>query len=470
MTSRELRLASATKLDRTGFTLLEVLLTSLLASVVLIALWSLSDIYLKMFATGRKKIEETQLVRGLTAQLAKDVSQVIQPTSSEVNSQPGQQFSETDSQQTRLPGTAESGSFDAARPGGVQSRDLRMQRPGSRNPNSPEQGRDRGTSDGGLRDARAGGSASTPRPRGITQNRGSNSGTSPLDPTGQNNSTINGFAITREGVVTGRMSSTVDAESDLPQAERMVPTFGLWGTSRSLRLVVLQADPQQNKAPTDLADLIPLPGQPRAPFATELKTILYTFALPTESTSNEAQHPQGLVRREWAWETWSGMQSTTLTETAATSSISDLPEWNSEDMLAFEQGRDVFHVPQVTGIEFRYYDGMDWEYEWDSEERKKLPVLVEVLFKIRTTGESSTSTSSSTESESGEMESEESMSTSDDSSSSSWSAGAGVVYRQLIHLPFAEDPPAEGTMYVMPQVPEMAGSTSVASPARNRQR
>ena len=139
-------------------------------------------------------------------------------------------------------------------------------------------------------------------------------------------------------------------------------------------------------------------------------------------------------------------------------------------MLAFEQGRDVFHVPQVTGIEFRYYDGMDWEYEWDSEERKKLPVLVEVLFKIRTTGESSTSTSSSTESESGEMESEESMSTSDDSSSSSWSAGAGVVYRQLIHLPFAEDPPAEGTMYVMPQVPEMAGSTSVASPARNRQR
>jgi len=257
-------------------------------------------------------------------------------------------------------------------------------------------------------------------------------------------------------------------ESDLPETERMVPTFGLWGTSRSLRLVVLQADPQQNKAPTDLADLMPLPGQPRAPFATELKTILYTFALPTESPSNETQHPQGLVRREWAWETWSGLQSTQLTEIAATSSMSELPEWTSEDLLAFELGRDVLHVPQVTGIEFRYFDGTDWEYEWDSEELKKLPVLVEVLFKIRTTGESSTTTPNSTES--GEMESEESMSTSDESSSSSWSAGAGVVYRQLIHLPFAEAPTAEETMPVMPQVPEMAGSASVASPARNRQR
>ena len=63
---------------RAGFTLLEVLLTTLLASVVLVALWSLSDIYLKMFASGKRKIEETQLVRSLTAQLAKDVSQVIQ--------------------------------------------------------------------------------------------------------------------------------------------------------------------------------------------------------------------------------------------------------------------------------------------------------------------------------------------------------------------------------------------------------
>ena len=469
MTSRDSKFASVTKPVRTGFTLLEVLLTSLLASVVLIALWSLSDIYLKMFATGRKKIEETQLVRGLTAQLAKDLSQVIQLPDSEGNSLPGPRFAESDSQQTTRPGSAESSQFDAARPGGVQGRDPRLQRPGSRNPNSPEQGRNRGTSDGGLRDSSAGGPpGSTPRPRGMTPNRGTNSGTSPLDPTGQNASTVNGFAITAEGVFTGRMSTTVGVESDLPETERMVPIFGLWGTSRSLRLVVLQADPQQNKAPTDLADLMPLPGQPRAPFATELKTILYTFALPTETTSNESQHPQGLVRREWAWETWSGMQSTTLTETAPASSVSELPEWNSEDMLAFELGRDVFHVPQVTGLEFRYYDGMDWEYEWDSTERRKLPVVVEVLFKIKPNSESSATTPNSTES--GEMESEESMSTSDDGSSSSWSAGAGVVYRQLIYLPFAEDPSAEGTMPVMPQVPEMAGSTTVASPARNRQR
>ena len=61
-----------------GFTLLEVLLTSLLASIILLTLWSLSDIYLRMFASGQRKIEETQLVRGLTNKLANDLAEVIQ--------------------------------------------------------------------------------------------------------------------------------------------------------------------------------------------------------------------------------------------------------------------------------------------------------------------------------------------------------------------------------------------------------
>ena len=72
--------------DFAGFTLLEVLLTSLLASIVMLALWSLSDIYLRMFASGRKKIEETQIVRGLTSLLAKDLSQVIQLADFDPNS------------------------------------------------------------------------------------------------------------------------------------------------------------------------------------------------------------------------------------------------------------------------------------------------------------------------------------------------------------------------------------------------
>lgn len=300
----------------------------------------------------------------------------------------------------------------------------------------------------------------------MTQNRGSSSGTSPLDRTGRNEGSLNGFAATRQGFVAGRTESTPGMGSDVRQADRMTPVFGLLGTSRSLRLIVLQADPQHNNAPTELADVVPLPGQPRAPLALELRTIQYTFALPSESTSSEVQHPPGLVRREWAWEIWSGRQSASLTDMSSPSSTSDLPEWNSEDALAFQLGQDVFHVPQVKGIEFRYYDGLGWEFEWDSEERKELPVLVEVLFKIKTTGESAETPAS----ESDDLEKEEASLSADDGGSSSWSAGSGVVYRQLIHLPFADSHPIQSNMEQMPPVSEIAGSAAVASPARNRQR
>lgn len=453
---------------RAGFSLLEVLLTSLLASVVLVALWSLSDIYLKMFATGKKKIEETQLVRGLTDQLAKDVSQIIQLT--ERRSMTHSAFqSQSDFNRPFSPNPVESGRSSATRPGESPVRNASSAMAGSRTPSSSEQ---RG--DGGRRSTQT---DTPPAPRSNLRNaasRGPNQNQDALgsvEPGGTSRSAASnsGFAPTSQRFTAGRAGFTAgESTAGLPQRDRMVPAFGLLGTTRSLRLIVLQADPQRNKGPTDLADVIPLPGQARSPLASEIKAIQYSFALPTDSPPNETEHPPGLIRREWAWETWSGFQALKLTDVSANSSASDLPEWTSEDALAFERGRDVHHVPQVKGIEFRYYDGFDWEYEWDSEERQALPVLIEVLFKIRTTGESDVARSD----ESDDVQSDESTSSSDDSSSS-WSAGAGTVYRQLIHLPFSEESPAQSTMapFAPPvQASEVAGSPAAASPVRSRQR
>ncbi|WP_373650953.1 hypothetical protein [Schlesneria sp. DSM 10557] len=461
---------------RAGFTLLEVLLTSLLASVVLIALWSLSDIYLRMFATGRKKIEETQIVRGVTAQLAKDLSQIVMNSDDDgdFSSGPliplfnGGSESSFDPAMSgaAAPDSSARGRFGGTRPGALQEnsadRDFNGQRSMSRNSGSPDAGRDAGP--GAARSRGAGGlGGESPGVPGRPQGRNELAGSSL---SGQRNS-ANGPVLPSRDSFRNSNSSPSNAVGGDPSAEQLIPKFGLLGTSRSLRLMILQADPAQTQGPTDLTEVLPLPGQPRASFATELRTIQYSFALPTEAaTTNEAQHPPGLVRREWSWETWAGIHA--LSSSVPSAEVSDLPDWNAEDALAFERGRDVHHLPQVIGIEFRYFDGLDWDFEWDSEERGSLPVLVEVLLKVSTTGDSAGTTSMAAE----DAESEDGASSTEEGVSSSWSSAPGAVYRQLIHLPFAATPADQadpsGNHLGQPMVPEVAGTPAVSPPARSR--
>ena len=365
---------------RAGFTLLEVLLTTLLASVVLVALWSLSDIYLKMFASGKRKIEETQLVRSLTAQLAKDVSQVIQL--------PEESVAATSVPFLRFPAEAR----PAAPPGSAAARAAVQKAP-------------------------------VPNPNPIPA---SANGLAPIVPT---------------NVSQLLPAAPLTPVASARRSDQLIPRVGLFGTKQALRLIVLQADPRTTRGPASLEEILPVPGKPRTPLAPELRTIQYTYSPSHDSTAGSQQHPGGLVRREWAWETWAGFRAANLPSTGGGSPVSLLPvnesEWNEEDTLALEEGRDLYHVPQVVGLEFRYYDGQKWEIEWDSWERRRLPKLVEVLLKINTTrDEHQTKVSAELPEEIDAPLMEENAS----GNSTSSSPGRGHVYRRLIYLPFAEEP------------------------------
>ncbi len=63
---------------RAAFTLIEVLLTSVLTATLLAALWSLLAMYSKMFDTGQTKTEQSQLARTLLAQLSDDLQGIVQ--------------------------------------------------------------------------------------------------------------------------------------------------------------------------------------------------------------------------------------------------------------------------------------------------------------------------------------------------------------------------------------------------------
>jgi hypothetical protein len=43
----------------------------------------------------------------------------------------------------------------------------------------------------------------------------------------------------------------------------------------------------------------------------------------------------------------------------------------------------VVWVPEVIGLEFRYFDGNAWTGNWNSMERKSLPAAVEVLVRMQ---------------------------------------------------------------------------------------
>lgn len=64
--------------DLRGFTLLEILLATTLAVVLLAGLWSLFSTYTNLFETGQIKTEQSQLARALLEQLTDDLKSAIQ--------------------------------------------------------------------------------------------------------------------------------------------------------------------------------------------------------------------------------------------------------------------------------------------------------------------------------------------------------------------------------------------------------
>ncbi|MFV2065373.1 MAG: type II secretion system protein GspJ [Pirellulales bacterium] len=64
---------------RAGFTLLEMLLASALATVMLLTLWSLLNMYMRLFTQAPAAVEQSQLVRAVVQQIAHDLRCVIPP-------------------------------------------------------------------------------------------------------------------------------------------------------------------------------------------------------------------------------------------------------------------------------------------------------------------------------------------------------------------------------------------------------
>ena len=106
---------------RRGFTLLEVLLTSVLTATLLAGLWSLLSTYTKLFETGQTRTEQAQLVRSLMRQFSDDLRSAIQDTAS----RPPQTAATTPLRRFGLFGTSTSLQLDIMRVAPLEDRLLR---------------------------------------------------------------------------------------------------------------------------------------------------------------------------------------------------------------------------------------------------------------------------------------------------------------------------------------------------------
>ncbi|MBC8876807.1 MAG: prepilin-type N-terminal cleavage/methylation domain-containing protein [Planctomycetes bacterium] len=139
----------------------------------------------------------------------------------------------------------------------------------------------------------------------------------------------------------------------------------------------------------------------------DVKTVAYFLNTDESSMVNVgmADTPMavgsGIVRRQ---------MDRAMTSFSAQSGTLD-PSSGGGDLLA----------PEVNYLEFRYFDGLEWQFEWDSEEMGGLPVAVEITIGIDPTGGQDPGTLDATEANDLAM-----------------ADMSEFMYRLVVHLPAAQ--------------------------------
>jgi hypothetical protein len=250
------------------------------------------------------------------------------------------------------------------------------------------------------------------------------------DPNGLNSSLMQGL-----------VDSSATAEPMSIASSAAPPTIpGLYGNQYELQIDVSRL-PRVDEYQVMLN---PLSGQTVADIPSDVKTVAYylqpdALATSTTSTLNDPTTSErvratgavgrGLVRRELdrAVSLWASENN----------NMDDLSQQG--EMLAME----------VTGLEFRYFDGTEWMTEWNSEERQGLPVAVAIAVEIA--GDAASSTDEAPRSLL------EPMATGAEDPS----APSRLLYRLVVHLPASEPTSADTARFPEPTEEEAtAGATS----------
>ena len=160
-------------------------------------------------------------------------------------------------------------------------------------------------------------------------------------------------------VATGDTSGATTSQ-DIASTSTPPPVPGLYGNQYELLIDVSRiprVDEMQRMVTSSVNNTL-------QDIPSDIKTVAYYYYDPNSGSGSgdfrdRAGNPQaGLVRR--------------VLDRAVTLYASE-----NTNLQSLQQQGEVI-APEVAGIEFQYFDGTEWLYEWDSDEKQGLPVAVRI--------------------------------------------------------------------------------------------
>ena len=152
---------------------------------------------------------------------------------------------------------------------------------------------------------------------------------------------------------------------DIANSTALPPNPGLYGNQYQLQLDISRLprfDEFFQETPNSVGDLVDV--------ASDIKTVAYYVQTPqnagvfaAKDVFGDATVTGGLVRRQL---------DRTVTQFA-------LASGNSTGL----QEKAEIIAPEILAVEFRYYDGLEWLFEWDSDLKAGLPMAVEIIVMVR---------------------------------------------------------------------------------------
>ena len=335
---------------RGGLTLMEMLIAMVLMATLLAGVWSLSHIFTRLFASGTQVVIEAQLVRSLLAQMNSDLQAAL-PISLQDHPSGGRT-------------TAIS---IASRP-----------------------------------------TSSTVMPSAASGQEPWADGSAPAASTGVTVEFFTSSSLAHFGLVGTDKALCVSVLQAAPPsaAEQIASEEAIFGEDTIAGAPLGSAAIDGSVSNSDLVAERQEDEPGRSAYAPELRIVSYSFRDPTDTTAGDLRQPVGLIRREVPWEFASNLlqAATVLPETSSfaadfndisivgqateaeiTADLTAEPEDGNPEHLFGTEGTTI--VPEVVGLQFRYFDGQNWKTTWNSFQTATLPVAVEVTLQVLTAEE-----------------------------------------------------------------------------------
>jgi hypothetical protein len=345
--------------SRAAVTLLELLLALSLSVLVLMAISMAISLHFKMLNVRRTNVEESQVVRAVVRHITEDLRDTLYFTPPDLS---GLETAMQNAMQavakqatSSLPQTAVIGSgpnIVAGAPGGAS--------PGGAG------GQSGGQATSGQTGAGQGGQGGAANTQG-GGNQNSQGNQSKTGGSGQGGATGSAQAGGSSGTANGSQSSADGTTSDTaatPTGVRLV------GSSYELRIDISrlpridQYKASQGTGKT--ANSVTMPS--------DVKTVVYFLA--TEASNASAAGPRSGYVEPSADGRGKGLMRTEIDRV-----LSAWAETNGNTTSSYDNAKLLAH--EVIGLEFEYFDGVDWVYDWDSSSMGGLPRAVKVILTVQ---------------------------------------------------------------------------------------